>query len=56
MPDTSESPDGPVEIKPTVLCHNCSTFLNETQNDIWECPSCGVRATVQTSAVVDNGS
>jgi ribosomal protein L37AE/L43A len=49
--------NAPVEIDPTILCHDCNSIMDEARTGIWICPSCGVTATVQTTAeVIDDGA
>lgn len=51
------SRDAPVAINPSLLCHDCNRFLDESPSGIWTCPSCGITATIQTAAeVIDNGA
>lgn len=53
---TTTETDVPVTINPTLMCHDCNTFMDESRTDIWACPRCGVRATVQYHAeVIDDG-
>lgn len=57
MTNTDAQTEAPVTINPSLLCHDCNTFMDETRHGIWNCPGCGAMATVQHQAtVIDDGA